>query len=772
MALRSIPIQEVLETLEIFELSDFAKVFQEREYAKAEDLYTDKPEGKNIPLVSVGDPNDTIERQLQRFSEIDTLLNRQRQQREQASLFPELRLLEGNFDGDIQVAGLLPEGIKSTFSFTGNSWKWGDYAADRVVTQGTFENGILTLLPVGLAFQDSIISFSAIVGGETPTGQVKLVNVPVSLVEKFIKLPSSIGFGGNINATANLAGTFANPSAKGEIVVDNATINETAVTNTQGSFNYDNARLNFFATSLIKPETEPLTVKGSLPYPLPFAKVEPDSNKLELNLDLKDESLTLLDILTRGQVNWIDGKGEVSLDIEGIFDPELGQVRRLKATGITTINNATIGAQIIPDAPLTEVNGRILFDFDRLNVERLTGKFSGGDVFVSGSLPLANKQPQDNPLTVSLDKLALQLQGLYEGGVDGSIVITGSATQPEIGGNLTLANGQVLLTGSQNSDKNNTSNVTNGDGDKDKQATFPMTDGNGNVINGNGLENVVIDDESLAAVTRFNALKVTLGDNIQITQQPILNFVAEGDLTLYGTLIQPTPEGTIRLKRGQVNIFTTQLNLAADDNNIATFNRSLDPYLNVRLVGSAVETIRNPISNDPFSSEISDVPATNLGILQTIRIQAKVEGQASQLTNKLELTSSPPRNKTEIVSLLGGGFVSNIGRDSTLGLANLAGSALFGTFNTAVTNALGLSEFRLFPTQISDEDNRDVILGLAAEASIDIANNFSFSVLKILNGDIPAQFGLRYRIDDGIVLRGSSNFDDESRIILEYEQRF
>jgi translocation and assembly module TamB len=776
MALRSIPIQEVLETLEIFELSDFAKVFQEREYAKAEDLYTDKPTGENIPLVSVGNPDATIGRQLQRFVEISTLFDRQRQEREQASLFPELRLLQGNFDGDIQVSGLLPEGVKSTFSFTGNNWQWGDYAADRVVTQGTFENGILTMLPVGLAFQDSIMSVSAIVGGETPTGQVKLVNVPVSLVEKFVKLPPSIGFGGKINATANLAGTFANPSAKGEIVVDNATINETAITNTQGSFNYDNARLDFFATSLIKPDTDPLTITGSLPYPLPFAKVEPDSDKLDLNLNLKDEGLTLLDILTRGQVNWIDGKGEVSLDIEGIFDAELGQVRRLKATGITTINNATIGAQILPDAPLTEVNGRILFDFDRINVEQITGKFSGGDVFVSGSLPLANKQPQEQPLVITLDKLALQLQGLYEGGVDGNIIITGSATQPEIGGDLALTDGQIILTDSNansGNSSNNNSNNNNSDDDRDKDNSFPVTDGNGNPVN--GINNIVIDNNSLAAVTRFNALKVTLGDNIQITKQPILNFVAEGDLTVYGTLIQPTPEGTIRLKRGQVNIFTTQLNLAADDNNIARFSidRGLDPYLSVRLIGSAVETIRNPLSNDPFSSEISDIPATNLGILQTIRIQAEVEGQASQLTNSIELTSSPPRNKTEIVSLLGGGFVTNLGRgDSTLGLANLAGSALFGTFNTAVTNALGLSEFRLFPTQISDKDNRDVILGLAAEASIDLANNFSFSVLKILNGDIPAQFGLRYRIDDSMVIRGSSNFDDESRIILEYEQRF
>jgi translocation and assembly module TamB len=58
-------------------------------------------------------------------------------------------------------------------------------------------------------------------------------------------------------------------------------------------------------------------------------------------------------------------------------------------------------------------------------------------------------------------------------------------------------------------------------------------------------------------------------------------------------------------------------------------------------------------------------------------------GVASQLSDSLELTSTPARSKTEIVALLGGSFVDTLGRgDSTLGLVNLAGSALLGTCKT------------------------------------------------------------------------------------------
>ena len=319
----------------------------------------------------------------------------------------------------------------------------------------------------------------------------------------------------------------------------------------------------------------------------------------------------------------------------------------------------------------------------------------------------------------------------------------GSAIEPDITGKLTLFDGEVLIA------------------DTTAQSNSPES----------------TSDNGIAAATEYKDLELNLGKNIQIVQPPISKFHAQGTLKVNGTFNQPNPEGTIDLTKGQVNLFTTQLSLKRDEKNIARFSRNngLDPYLDVSLVGSAVETNSNPTPEDPLSSEISDLPASSLGTLQTVRIFARVEGLASQLTNNIELTSSPPRTQTEILALLGGNFVTTLGRgDSTLGLANLAGSALFGSFNTVISDAFGLSEFRLFPTQIIDDENntQERIVGLAGEIAFDITDNISLSALKILNTDIPAQFGVRYRLDDNFVLRGSSNFDDESRFIIEYEIKF
>jgi translocation and assembly module TamB len=126
---------------------------------------------------------------------------------------------------------------------------------------------------------------------------------------------------------------------------------------------------------------------------------------------------------------------------------------------------------------------------------------------------------------------------------------------------------------------------------------------------------------------------------------------------------------------------------------------------------------------------------------------------------------------------LGGSFVDTLGRgDSTLGLANLAGSALLSNFQSVIGDALGLSEFRLFPTIITSDakgtGSRSSSLGLSAEAGVDVSRNFSVSVLKELTTDQPFQYSLRYRLNNETLLRGFSDFSGNSGAIVEYERRF
>ena len=743
-----VQIQDVLEGLEIFEVKDFARFsqgFKLPHYADALSLYhpTNQPQDslEKPSLFSVGSPEETILNQLRRLSEIQQLQIINEQKRKEKNVLPELAKLDGIFQGTISVSGPLANGftdLKLGFDFEGKDWQWGEYKANLVAARGTFQDGTLRLEPAKIESEKSLVYLSGNLGEQTISGELEIANLPVDKLQEFVPLPDFIGFGGLIDARVVLGGSKDNPVGRGEIVISDATINNTSIQSTQGSFNYNNYRLNFFASSVLANNSPPLTIAGSLPIPLGNFKAKSDD--LNLKLNIKDDGLAMLNILTNDQIKWLNGKGNVALDISGKINQEKWTPYQLRAEGVTILENATIAAQFIPDAPLTEINGKILFNFDDVKVESLKGKFGGGDVNITGTMPLIDARPQTNPLSVNLDNLAFNLKGIYQGGVKGDIVVTGTALYPDLGGQLELFNGKILLS----EDASN---------------------------NGNG-------DNGMGANTNFNDLALKLGDNIFISAPPILEFVATGDLKVNGTLNQPLPQGTINLKRGQVNLFTSQLYLVGGYKNTAQFfpQSGLDPYLDVRLVGTATETMGKPISSDPNSNEISD-PASfssaNVGSLETIRILAEVNGFSSQLANSIELKSSPPRNKTEIVALLGGNFANTLGRgDTTLGLANLAGQAFFNSFQNQIADALGLSDFRIFPAQIIDSDKTTESFGIGMEVGVDITNDLSLSAMKILNNNVSPQFGVRYRINDNTVLRGSSDFNSDSRAVVEYQKRF
>jgi len=484
-----------------------------------------------------------------------------------------------------------------------------------------------------------------------------------------------------------------------------------------------------------------------LPYRLPFAEVTPRSSDIALDIDVRDEGLVLLNLLNN-QIAWVDGQGEVQLKVRGTL-------LRPDAAGFARIENATIAARALPE-PLTNASGLVRFDDDRIVIEQpITGQFSRGKVSAAGVIPLVAPFIETDPnfgstIAVTLENLNLNLKGLYRGGVNGRIEVGGTALAPVLTGVISLSDGEVLLASTQTGE---------GEAPVDPNAT-----------------------PSAAAPVELRDLRIELGDRLRVTSAPILNFVARGELTVNGTLNELEPEGVITLTAGQVNLFTTQFTLDRGYPQIATFepNRGLDPVLDVRLIASVPE-VRGRFTTGATSTEISEsvIPASQIGGLQTVRVQASVNGPASQIFENLQLTSSPSRTETEIVSLIGGGFITTLGRgDSLLGIANLAGSALLTNIQTTIGNAIGLSEFRLFPTLTSEDtaedsgNNEPSTLGLAAEAAVDITSNISVSVLKIVTNDDPFQFGVRYRINDRTLIRGSTDFSGDSRLQIEYEARF
>ena len=728
-------IEEILQTLQIFRLDDLKRGLKLPVYSKAADLY-DKMNPTQA-LAEAGLPQSSIHKQLSYLSEINAQLKQQRQQRSENSPLPDLDSLRGQLSGKIAVQGEIGGNIETAFNFLGKDWRWANLQIDNLQLQGNWQNGILTLEPLRLQTGKSLFVLTGKVGEKSQIGELQLANIPLNPLASLITNPQGLNLDGSLNATISLAGNRSNPQAKGNLQIENVTVNQTQLQATAGNFAYQEGRFNFAINSILQQKTEPLILEGSIPYVFPFASVQPDSDRFNLSFRAKNEALSLIALATKGELRWLNGKGLVQLDVFGRIDPQTQILRGIQGEGNISLENATIAAQILPDAPLTQVNGNLHLDLNQLDVS-WTGQLDGGNVAIAGSLPLFKAIAQTNPLTITFENSAFKLKELYQGGIKGNIQITGSVLEPDIGGNLDLFKGKILL------------------------GEALLTSENTGELN---------------HIAEFKGLNLNLGEDIRIQRSPVLDFLATGTVTLNGNTGQLLPEGTISLKSGQINLFASQLRLAGGNENIAQFSphRGLDPYLNLRLVSAATETNRNSLNASPLSSEINEPFSANSESLQMIRIQALVQGYASQLTKSIQLSSSPRRSQREIIALLGGGFVNTLGQeDSAIGLANLAGSAVLGGVQGQIGETLGLSQFRIFPTPLINDKERTTSnqLGVAAEAGVDLSNDLSVSIQKIVNTDRPPQWGLRYRLNENTTIRGSSNFADDSRGIVEYEQRF
>ncbi|MEM7591490.1 MAG: DUF748 domain-containing protein, partial [Cyanobacteria bacterium P01_A01_bin.83] len=142
-------IQDILVALQIFELSDFARIFSDRNYGKSRDLYLPPVPESPQPLFSAGFKQATVLEQLQLLAAIQAWLASVQQKR-QTDFVPDISKLKGTFDGKIDVFGSLNQGLTSEFDFLGQKWQWGKLVGEKIVARGSLSNGILTLLPIAV----------------------------------------------------------------------------------------------------------------------------------------------------------------------------------------------------------------------------------------------------------------------------------------------------------------------------------------------------------------------------------------------------------------------------------------------------------------------------------------------------------------------------------------------------------------------------------------------------------------------------------------------
>ena len=256
----------------------------------------------------------------------------------------------------------------------------------------------------------------------------------------------------------------------------------------------------------------------------------------------------------------------------------------------------------------------------------------------------------------------------------------------------------------------------------------------------------------------------------------LANFQVTGGLGINGTLSDIRPSGVIDLEAGVINLFSTKLRLDPTYENTATFtpNNGLDPIVDIQLLASAFETTGSSAPRSAFSAETTDAPSPGtLNSSRKVSITAKAKGALSELENNLELTSSPQRSETQIVSLLGGNIVDTLSADRNVALANVASTALLTNVQQDIIETTGLSEFRIFPASIPKRGSRRASsLGWGLEVGIDVTKKVGVSITRLFAANEPTEFSVNYQLNDKVRLRGGSNLDDNTVLSVEYETQF
>jgi translocation and assembly module TamB len=782
-------LSDVSNLFQIFSLGDVLNPFGDRGYGRATDLQAKK----------VGNESQTLQEQVEQLSEVQRLQGIQKKEVDENPL-PDLRKLRGDFRGRIVLNNADKQGVYVSFNVSGNKWVVDQYGLSKVKLQGLWQNNMLTLPKASFNFVDpedpgepdepndttdfvdstksvdDLTDFSAFADSTNPSDStkpkirlsgnfsmnqqnaiIKIDNFPAERLSSAFKLPIEIA--GDVNLKARLGGSFFNPQLCGNATIVEGKLNQSTVPTIYTNFNYNSARLGFnsviqnspieesksFSNNVCNSNItvdnnviEPLQIAGSIPYQLPFAKKTPDNQNFSINLKVQNKGMKALSILTQQQLDWVNGDGQINVLLKGKID-RAGKPEDVTARGDATIANAVLKAVALPNN-LTGVNGQISFDLDRIKVDNFRGQYGTGEIVAQGSILIEKPLNLPDPLTVNLDKIQVDLKDRYQGGVSGRLLLgDGTILAPRLGGEIKLSNGKISL---------------------------PETPAAGSTS--------LSAPSDTGSALQFKSLDLLLGENVQVEKAPILSFLATGKVNLNGPMDNLQPEGLIQLGRGQINLFTTRFRLTGNENTARfTPDRGADPIVNLQLSTKVLETSRLPSvnsSNERIDIDRRNLFSTNFGAVQTVQVDAKVNGAASQATNLLSLTSTPNRSQDEIFLLLGNGL-GRISPDES-GLLNFAGSTAITYVQDIVSDLLGLSDFRIYPALTRQEQSTTSTLGVAAELGLDLNKNVSASVFKILTSGEAPQYSIRYRINDRLLLRGSSNLLNESRAILEYENRF
>ena len=682
----------------------------------------------------------TLDGQLQALRDArEALLNATKTSRDRDPLH--LKDLRGQVDAVIDVKGPRLSRLDLDLKARGHLW-----------IEGQDQDYALQIKPFIARIEGPIQ------GGE---GSFSLEHLPFSLLALVAPVPPALQ--GAVGLTGRYKLDGASPELSTDLKLEDARVGDKPIALERGQVLFENGEVSLDLALKAEQAAEPVTVTGRIP-------LGPDQ-PLDVRVVSLGDGLRFLTGFTGGLVSWTKGDADLRLLLSGpVSAPE--------ANGYVVLKNASFKAQ---DQTLSQVNGSVVFDFDRLEVQSLKGRVgSSGQLKGSGALALLRPAPEAKPLRLQLEKARIKLP-IADVQVGADLTITGALVKPDVGGRLEVSDGAIRPTRSMlvrpksraeskvlptASVKGGDAQIVSADALLEQKWNFedPL------VLLGPNIE--ADSSRSLKAslpnlpFLGFNDLRLRLGPKLKVEVQPLANFTTAGLLTLNGAL-DPSLQlrGVVQLLTGRVSMFTTTFNLDRRAPNVAVFTPSLGliPYVDVAMTSRVSDSVNLGTGSNAVSSSVFDTNGLGTlgggGQLRLIKVILTAAGPADRLADAIKLRSSPPLPQAQLLGLIGGNSLAGLsGAGAGAALAAVLGQSLLSPVLGTLTDAFNQRlQFALYPTYVTPtvQNNQERTSGqvppqlaLVTDVGVALTDRFDFSVLAAPDrNDIPSQGTLTYQLN-------------------------
>lgn len=465
-----------------------------------------------------------------------------------------------------------------------------------------YENGIGKLETATITFGGGTLSASGEFDGNELSGKATVEDLSLDTI--FAVVPSPVDASGIIDAELALSGSPQNPALEGNFSFKEGSFQGQAITETfTGEFSYSDSR---FALQTTNPEDIDIQVDGEIAFP-PQPGFE---NKITADVAIGESGFALLGALSLGQIEWIEGQGQITLAAETAYtDDPAAAIDNFNLSGQITFEDAVVLTTALSEK--VTINGQVAVSEDQLQIEELQGTVDESEIAIAGAFPFFAANPE-NPLVITLNQGDIDLENLYKGRADANVTIQGMATNPIIGGEVRLYEGQVFIP------------------QRSQEAISPAYQrwfGDFAQLEGEPPVKVVLND-----------FRVVLDDGFRLASPPVYQFAMTGELTLNGSPLDiPSlrSAGAINLERGDITLFNTDFFLSRLNENQIVFVPSrpiLNPDLDVEM-GTSISDPRG-IGRSTSPNEVRD-DITRVGQSDTITVNLAVKGEAQDILTSL-----------------------------------------------------------------------------------------------------------------------------------------